>query len=107
VPSDGCRHIKGEDVNYLQPKELISIEKALQNGQTNLDVGDALLQRCSFVLFWNMIVSDVGDALMLQRKHWRFRRTNVCALDWSLCFVFFSNQWSFKNLFAKDDHFPL
>ncbi|CAM0955430.1 unnamed protein product [Alopecurus aequalis] len=30
------RHMKGEDVNSLQPKELIAIEEALQNGQTNL-----------------------------------------------------------------------
>lgn len=28
--------MKGEDVNSLQPKELIAIEEALQNGQTNL-----------------------------------------------------------------------
>ncbi|KAM0891283.1 hypothetical protein ACQ4PT_026507 [Festuca glaucescens] len=30
------RHMKGEDINSLQPKELIAIEEALQNGQTNL-----------------------------------------------------------------------
>ncbi|XP_044450477.1 MADS-box transcription factor 4 isoform X2 [Triticum aestivum] len=30
------RHMKGEDVNSLQPKELIAIEEALTNGQTNL-----------------------------------------------------------------------
>ncbi|XP_024313923.1 MADS-box transcription factor 4-like isoform X1 [Brachypodium distachyon] len=30
------RHMKGEDLNSLQPKELIAIEEALQNGQTNL-----------------------------------------------------------------------
>ncbi|KAM0891284.1 hypothetical protein ACQ4PT_026507 [Festuca glaucescens] len=29
-------HMKGEDINSLQPKELIAIEEALQNGQTNL-----------------------------------------------------------------------
>jgi MADS-box transcription factor len=28
--------MKGEDINSLQPKELIAIEEALQNGQTNL-----------------------------------------------------------------------
>ncbi|KAL6610245.1 hypothetical protein ACP70R_040214 [Stipagrostis hirtigluma subsp. patula] len=30
------RHLKGEDLNSLQPRELIAIEEALQNGQTNL-----------------------------------------------------------------------
>nr|AMO12838.1 PISTILLATA-like MADS-box transcription factor PI-1 [Eriachne aristidea] len=30
------RHLKGEDLNSLQPRELIGIEEALQNGQTNL-----------------------------------------------------------------------
>nr|AHM92064.1 MADS-box protein 4 [Phyllostachys edulis] len=30
------RHLKGEDLNSLQPMELIAIEEALQNGQTNL-----------------------------------------------------------------------
>nr|ASZ80016.1 MADS4 [Dendrocalamus latiflorus] len=30
------RHLKGEDLNSLQPKELIAIEEALQNGQTNV-----------------------------------------------------------------------
>nr|ABG90947.1 PI [Joinvillea ascendens] len=30
------RHLKGEDLNSLQPKELISFEEALQNGLTNL-----------------------------------------------------------------------
>ncbi|KAL5202851.1 hypothetical protein ABZP36_013803 [Zizania latifolia] len=30
------RHMKGEDLNSLQPKELIAIEEALQNGLTNL-----------------------------------------------------------------------
>nr|CAB3465203.1 unnamed protein product [Digitaria exilis] len=29
-------HLKGEDLNSLQPRELIAIEEALQNGQTNL-----------------------------------------------------------------------
>nr|ASZ80007.1 MADS2 [Dendrocalamus latiflorus] len=31
------RHLKGEDLNSLQPKELITIEKALDNGLTNLN----------------------------------------------------------------------
>jgi MADS-box transcription factor len=31
-----CRHLKGEDVNSLQPKELIMIEEALDNGLTSL-----------------------------------------------------------------------
>nr|AMO12836.1 PISTILLATA-like MADS-box protein [Flagellaria indica] len=30
------RHLKGEDLNSLHPKELIPIEEALQNGLTNL-----------------------------------------------------------------------
>ncbi|KAK3135526.1 hypothetical protein QOZ80_5BG0419990 [Eleusine coracana subsp. coracana] len=30
------RHLNGEDLNSLQPRELIAIEEALQNGQTNL-----------------------------------------------------------------------
>nr|XP_025881489.1 MADS-box transcription factor 4 isoform X1 [Oryza sativa Japonica Group] len=30
------RHMKGEDLNSLQPKELIAIEEALNNGQANL-----------------------------------------------------------------------
>lgn len=30
------RHLKGEDLNSLQPRELIAIEEGLQNGQTNL-----------------------------------------------------------------------
>nr|AMO12832.1 PISTILLATA-like MADS-box transcription factor PI-1 [Lithachne humilis] len=30
------RHLRGEDLNSLQPRELIAIEDALQNGQTNL-----------------------------------------------------------------------
>nr|AMO12829.1 PISTILLATA-like MADS-box transcription factor PI-1 [Pharus virescens] len=30
------RHLKGEDLNSLPPKELIAIEEALTNGQTNL-----------------------------------------------------------------------
>jgi hypothetical protein len=33
---DVCRHLKGEDLNSLQPRELIAIEEALTNGQTNL-----------------------------------------------------------------------
>nr|AMO12831.1 PISTILLATA-like MADS-box transcription factor PI-2 [Lithachne humilis] len=31
------RHLKGEDLNSLQPAELIMIEKALDNGLTNLN----------------------------------------------------------------------
>ena len=31
------RHLKGEDLNSLQPKELIMIEEALDNGLTNLN----------------------------------------------------------------------
>nr|XP_051188071.1 MADS-box transcription factor 2-like [Lolium perenne] len=30
------RHLKGEDLNSLQPKELIMIEEALDNGLTSL-----------------------------------------------------------------------
>ncbi|XP_066366338.1 MADS-box transcription factor 4-like isoform X2 [Miscanthus floridulus] len=30
------RHLKGEDLNSLQPRELIAIEEGLQNGQTNM-----------------------------------------------------------------------
>ncbi|KAG8078685.1 hypothetical protein GUJ93_ZPchr0007g3748 [Zizania palustris] len=30
------RHLKGEDINSLQPKELIMIEEALDNGLTNV-----------------------------------------------------------------------
>eukprot|EP00262_Sarcandra_glabra_P012913 TRINITY_DN3437_c0_g1_i1.p1 TRINITY_DN3437_c0_g1~~TRINITY_DN3437_c0_g1_i1.p1 ORF type:complete len:211 (-),score=43.71 TRINITY_DN3437_c0_g1_i1:253-885(-) len=30
------RHLKGEDINSLHPKELIPIEEALQNGLTNV-----------------------------------------------------------------------
>jgi MADS-box transcription factor len=29
-----CRHLKGEDLNSLQSRELIAIEEALTNGQT-------------------------------------------------------------------------
>nr|AMO12843.1 PISTILLATA-like MADS-box transcription factor PI-1 [Ehrharta erecta] len=49
------RHMKGEDLNSLQPKELISIEEALQNGQTNL-----------------------RDK---QMEHWRMRRRNDKMLE--------------------------
>nr|ASZ79966.1 MADS4 [Bambusa multiplex] len=49
------RHLKGEDLNSLQPMELIAIEEALQNGQTNL-----------------------RDK---QMDHWRMHRRNVRALD--------------------------
>uniref|UniRef100_A0A0A9FU75 Zmm29 n=1 Tax=Arundo donax TaxID=35708 RepID=A0A0A9FU75_ARUDO len=45
------RHLKGEDLNSLQPRELIAIEEALQIGQTNL-----------------------RDK---QMEHWRMHRRNV------------------------------
>ncbi|XP_047052192.1 uncharacterized protein LOC124657722 [Lolium rigidum] len=29
--------------------------------------------------------------------HWKFHMRDVCALDWSLCSVFFSRQWNLLN----------
>ncbi|TVU19440.1 hypothetical protein EJB05_35590, partial [Eragrostis curvula] len=48
-------HLKGEDLNSLQPRELIAIEEALQNGQTNLREK--------------------------QMDHWRLHKRNVRALN--------------------------
>ena len=56
--------MKGEDVNSLQPKELIAIEEALTNGQTNLrdkmvmHAGCTKFRACKCFIFvlWNIVV---------------------------------------------------
>nr|ACR37366.1 unknown [Zea mays] len=37
------RHLKGEDLNSLQHRELIAIEEGLQNGQTNMREKQAVI----------------------------------------------------------------
>jgi hypothetical protein len=58
-----CRHLKGEDINSLQPRELIAIEEALQNGQTNLREKQAIIRWLrSFISF---LGADLFFLLML------------------------------------------
>ncbi|KAJ1262983.1 hypothetical protein BS78_09G149400 [Paspalum vaginatum] len=59
------RHLKGEDLNSLQPRELIAIEEGLQNGQTNL--------RDKQMDHWRMHKKN-GEMLEDEHKLLSFRR---------------------------------
>ena len=88
--------MKGEDVNSLQPKELIAIEEALTNGQTSLrdkmvmqGVKDSELASVSYLFCGILLsVSDVGVVSLLQMDHWKMHRRNVWALNLPLRFAF-------------------
>jgi hypothetical protein len=75
-----CRHLKGEDINSLQPRELIAIEEALQNGQTNLREKQAIIRWLrSFISFLGSFFFSDADLikLLLQMDHWRLHKRTV------------------------------
>jgi hypothetical protein len=64
-----CRHLKGEDVNSLQPRELTAIEEALQIEQAII----RWLER--FIAFLGADFSDAKLILLLfQMDHWRLHK---------------------------------
>ncbi|ONM35875.1 MADS-box transcription factor 2 [Zea mays] len=65
------RHLKGEDLNSLQPKDLIMIEEALDNGLTNLNEK----------LVTNPPSQSISMRLTLQMEHWERRVTNTKMME--------------------------
>ncbi|PUZ53645.1 hypothetical protein GQ55_5G067700 [Panicum hallii var. hallii] len=55
------RHLKGEDLNSLQPKELIMIEEALDNGLTNLN--EKLMEHWELRVRNNKMLEDENKLL--------------------------------------------